>query len=577
MRLVAALPALWLFLLAHPWLAAANGRDQQPSHHPWDDDPDDDINNNRNLRYTASLKMNGKIINVMLDTGSTDLWLNPPGGVGPFEDTGVDHRISYGEGKTFINGSIGLGDMEIAGHRIPRQAFINMTQNVGLNECGSGICGLVGLGFDSPTQGIAHSLSTAGIDPSVGKSVLSSIFDQSPTPSQNRFFAISLSRLGDENGSADASINIGEYDSDYAAVQYEAKRPVHPPTAKSWRLLSDGITLNGVMVPWPVRSTNTSAGLKNLVLLDTGTTNILMRPDMRDSIYSKIPGAVLAKNSSLRNAYWSSDRDVWVVPCNASLDLSAIFGGQPYPLHPLDMTQMYTSVGPNGVNYTVCVGSITNGGTITSGSTDALFGDTFLRNVYTVFSYGDEQTTPFVQFLSQTKMWESQQDFAVVRKELLANGPPEIAPADLVRIFDGHSSGSSSGGSPSSGSSSGGSSSGGSSSGGSSSSSGSSSGNCPSSPSGSARLNLLNGDDSDSATSSSALDKYSQIIIILLGANLVCVLVLIALGVTSFVRNRTAGLARGPSPKYVSVKAKDDVLLRSSFSEERPYSDRETQ
>jgi hypothetical protein len=45
---------------------------------------------------------------------------------------------------------------------------------------------------------------------------------------------------------------------------------------------------------------------------------------------------------------------------------------------------MYTKVGPDGVKYTICVGAITNGGTITSGKTDALYGDSFLRNVYTV-------------------------------------------------------------------------------------------------------------------------------------------------------------------------------------------------
>ncbi|KAJ7107988.1 aspartic peptidase domain-containing protein [Mycena crocata] len=566
MLLSAALPSVFLFLLAQPWFAAANGRDQQPSQ-PGDDDPDDDITNNRNNRYTAALKINGKIINVTLDTGSTDLWLNPPGGVGPFENTGVAHMIKYGEGKTFVNGTIALGDIEIAGHRIPRQAFINVTQYMlthtvkinGLNECGNGICGLVGLGFDSPSKGIARELNGAGIDPSVGKSVLSSIFDQSPTPEKNRFFAMSLSRLGDES-SPEASINIGEYDPDYEAVQYEAKRPVFPPNATSWHVLADGVTLNGVAVPWHANGTKTPSG-KNLVLLDTGTTNILMRPDMRDSIYSKIPGAVLAKNSSLRNAYWSGDRDVWVVPCNASMDFSAVFGGQPYPIDPLDMTQMYTKVGPNGVKYTICVGSITNGGTITSGSTDALFGATFLRNVYTVYSYGNNETTPFVQFLSQTKQWESAQEFAAVRKQLLANNPPEISPADLVRIFDGPSAGSSSGGSSSGGSSSGGS------------SSGSPSG-CPTTPSATARVNLLNADGSE-ATSSSTLDKYGPVIIGLLGANLVLVLLLLILGVMSFVRrSRTVGPTGASSTSYISVKVKDDSLMRPSFAEERPYSDR---
>ncbi|KAJ7910089.1 aspartic peptidase domain-containing protein, partial [Mycena leptocephala] len=393
------------------------------------------IGNVKNVRYTAALSIGGKIVNVTLDTGSTDLWLNPPDGVGAFDSTGVPKKISYGQGDVSINGTIGLAEISIAGHTIPHQAFINVTQNIGLNECGSGICGLVGLGFDSPTAGIEKALTTAGLDgPKLGKSVLSSIFDMNPD--KGRFFAMSLSRLNDPKDTADASLSIAEYDSKYASVQWMAKRSVFPATSKSWHILSDGATVNGVSVPWSANDAGTPSG-QLLIGLDTGTTNIIVRPEVRDQIYSAVPGAVLAKNSSLSNTHWSADRDVWVVPCTTPVSFSAIFGGQPYPVHPLDVTEMYTKVGPDGVKYTICVGAITNGGTITSGKTDALYGDSFLRNVYTVFSFGDNTTSPYIQFLSQTNEWESTQDFAHVREQQLANGPPEIAPADLIRIFDG--------------------------------------------------------------------------------------------------------------------------------------------
>ncbi|KAJ7833187.1 hypothetical protein B0H13DRAFT_2370566 [Mycena leptocephala] len=65
----------------------------------------------------------------MLDTGSRDLWLNPFGGVGPFEEpTGVTQTIHYGDGSPLINGTIRLAEMTIAGRTIPQQAFINVTQ-----------------------------------------------------------------------------------------------------------------------------------------------------------------------------------------------------------------------------------------------------------------------------------------------------------------------------------------------------------------------------------------------------------------------------------------------------------------
>jgi hypothetical protein len=197
-------------------------------------------------------------------------------------------------------------------------------QNIGLNECGSGICGLVGLGFDSPTAGIEKALTTAGLDgPKLGKSVLSSIFDMNPD--KGRFFAMSLSRLNDPKDTADASLSIAEYDSKYASVQWMAKRSVFPATSKSWHILSDGATVNGASVPWSANDAGTPSG-QLLIGLDTGTTNIIVRPEVRDQIYSAVPGAVLAKNSSLSNTHWSADRDVWVVPCTTPVSFSAIFG-----------------------------------------------------------------------------------------------------------------------------------------------------------------------------------------------------------------------------------------------------------
>ncbi|KAJ7163927.1 aspartic peptidase domain-containing protein [Mycena crocata] len=429
-----------LFLVS--WAASASARLSVV------DDPDDDINNSRNNRYTATLTVNGLPLNVTLDTGSTDMWINAPNDFGPFEDTGVTHNISYGDGSAYINGTIGFADVKVAGYRIPRQAFINVTESVGLNECEStGIFGLIGLGFNSPSVGISDSFSNAGINgTALGKSVLSNIFDANPD--KERFFAFSFSRLGDKKLSADASLNIGEYDEKYADVQWETKRPVFPATGQNWRILSDGLSVNDAPISWTAKKASMAPGGKKVIGLDTGTSNMLMKPEIVAEIYSAIPGAVLAKNSSLWNTHWSADKDVWVVPCNASVSLTATFEGHPYPIHPLDLTDMYTRVGPDGVNYTICVGAITNGGSLTSGGSDGLYGLTFLRNVYTVFSFGDNTTAPSVQFLSQTNAWAAANDFQRVRKRVLARNPPELAPADLVRLFDSDPSSAGSSASP---------------------------------------------------------------------------------------------------------------------------------
>ncbi|KAF8193921.1 aspartic peptidase domain-containing protein [Mycena galopus ATCC 62051] len=335
--------------------------------------------------------------------------------------------------------------MTIAGYTIPQQAFINITEISGLDTCSEGICGLLGLGFDSPTAGIEEVLTAAGLDgPKLGKSVLSSIFDMNPD--KGRFFALSLSRLNDPSRTADASLAIAEYDPNYAAVQWMAKRPVFPATAKSWDILCEGVAVNGISVPWPQNNASTANGTpagQHRVSLDTGTTNFLFPPAVRSAIYSLVPGAVLATNSSLRNVNYAADRDVWVVPCTTPVNFTTIFGGQPYPIHPLDMTVMTSQKGPDGVTYTYCVAAVTNGGSLNSGTTDAMFGDSFMRSNYIAYNFGDNTTTtPYVQILSTTNEWDAGQDFANVRTQQLV-GATELAPADLIHLFDGVSVGGS--------------------------------------------------------------------------------------------------------------------------------------
>ncbi|KAJ6540016.1 hypothetical protein DFH09DRAFT_1090022 [Mycena vulgaris] len=114
-----------------------------------------------------------------------------------------------------------------------------------------------------------------------------------------------------------AFINVTE-EKQYAAVQYMAKHPVFPGEARSWHVLTEGVAANGAPIAWPANDTTTPAGTTR-VLLDTGTTNILVPPEIRDAIYAAVPGAILARNSSIANHYWCAESDVWVVPCGTAV------------------------------------------------------------------------------------------------------------------------------------------------------------------------------------------------------------------------------------------------------------------
>ncbi|KAJ7074763.1 aspartic peptidase domain-containing protein [Mycena amicta] len=557
------------FFISSLSLVAANGAGQpiRPGDIPGD------ISNSGNNRYTARITIGHdttQVVNVLLDTGSTDLWLHPAGGMkAEFTSTGVTHEIHYG-GGSFINGTIGLVEVIIAEHMIGKQAFINVSQIKGLDECGNNICGLVGLGFDSPKQGIQRALIAAGQNgASIGKSVLSNIFDANP--SLPRLFGLSLSRAGDSGPGADeASLAIGQYDENYLGVHAMPKFPVYPPGALSWHVLAKGAQVNGHDVDWLANDAATPFG-HHVIGLDSGTTNMLVPPYIRDAIYSKVPGAALAKKSKLHNSHWSNDTDVWIIPCKTPVNFSMVFGNGdsgvdsyvPYHVHPLDMTDMYTKKGPDGKTYTICVGSMTNGGSITSGKTDGLFGASFMRNVYSVFSFGDtinntspNGAPPYIQMISKTNSADyAAQDFAAVRGQNVAmstRNAPELSPTDLIMLFDGKApamTGPSVAGGGSS-----------------------SPPSCPTLKNAAALS-----DSSDS--SSGSPNKFIPAILGLLAANLLLLLVLVAFTVLRHIRDsKRVGVSRNSSLKTlyapVSVREKEEESLTHTQDAERPYSDR---
>ncbi|KAF8186153.1 hypothetical protein K438DRAFT_1973517 [Mycena galopus ATCC 62051] len=79
------------------------------------------------------------------------------------------------------------------------------TEPSGAANFAEGHFGILGLGFD------------LGATSTAGQSVLSHIFAQNL--SQSDYIGIALSRTGDQEGTADGSLTIAEYYSDYASGQ----------------------------------------------------------------------------------------------------------------------------------------------------------------------------------------------------------------------------------------------------------------------------------------------------------------------------------------------------------------------
>ncbi|KAF8151158.1 hypothetical protein K438DRAFT_1988301 [Mycena galopus ATCC 62051] len=73
------------------------------------------------------------VVNVLIDTGSTDLWDMPPQGLTNFNDTGLSTTLRYGTGANFFTGDIGIGAFQLDGGEfaVPQQAYLQGTSEAG--------------------------------------------------------------------------------------------------------------------------------------------------------------------------------------------------------------------------------------------------------------------------------------------------------------------------------------------------------------------------------------------------------------------------------------------------------------
>jgi hypothetical protein len=258
-----------------------------------------------------------------------------------------------------------------------------------------GLDGLIGLAFDGTSASdITRVLTPLG--PTVGQPFLFNIFDL--TPAQDNFIGISLSRTDDLEGSADASFTINELDETYAAhVQGLPEVPLFPGDNGRWSVLVDRINVNGMDVPLTSAVPNAPNG-SIVAVMDTGTPTATLPPDILYGIYSQIPGALVGVNGSDM---------AFLIPCNTSAIvtvviglvylvqlstiLSHVFRGLGYVIHPLDLSDITSQTDDNGNNVTACVSTIASSAVASQADFDSLFGDTFMRNFYSV--YGSPKVT----------------------------------------------------------------------------------------------------------------------------------------------------------------------------------------
>ncbi|TBU33278.1 acid protease [Dichomitus squalens] len=345
---------------------------------------DADLSSFHDLLYIANVTVGGTEYPLQLDTGSSDLWVK--GASSPLPNanqTALTLNVTYGIGSTY--GHISYTAVEFAGINVPKQAFIDASEasNPILSY---GVDGIVGLGF-SKLSSVDNALTNAG--QSDGKALLSNLF--ADNPKEPNFIAFALQRTTESGGDVEGSFTIGEYDDDYKDVANSPKISTFPASDPTrWTVLLDAIVLanNNTVIPLNTSVAGAPSG-KAVVMLDSGTSYTYATKEVCDAIYGNTQGA--SYNSALGQ---------WVVPCDAEVDIALQFGSSVYPIHPLDVTPKSLS------DSTLCVGSfIPQAVSVGAGQFDWLIGDNVMRSLYTVYDFGDYDSSgnmgnPYMQLLS---------------------------------------------------------------------------------------------------------------------------------------------------------------------------------
>jgi len=299
--------------------------------------------------------------NVILDTGSADLWVADsscktgcgkvptfnPDSSSSFKNASQPFAIQYGSGAA--QGSLGSDIVQMAGFSVTNQVFA-VCDAVTSGLLVSPVSGLLGLGWQSlASSGAAPLWQTLATSGSWDSPVMAFFL----TRYQNVSDAQTLEPGGSFTmGFTDSSLFTG--DIEYINVPSGA--------VAYWTLPMTDITVQGNSIALTSSS--------SYAAIDTGTTLIGGPSAQIAALYAQIPGSAAGSGDYL---------GYYTYPCSTTVSVTLSFGGKNWAISSADfqMGQLTSSV---------CLGAFFQLDTGTS-SPNWIVGDTFLKNVYSVFRY----------------------------------------------------------------------------------------------------------------------------------------------------------------------------------------------
>ncbi|KAI6044490.1 aspartic peptidase domain-containing protein [Pisolithus marmoratus] len=298
---------------------------------------------------------------VILDTGSADLWVADTSctigcsriavfdatSSSTFKNLSQPFDITYGSGQAV--GSLGEDVVQMAGFSVPNQAFA-VVDEVSSGLLTSPVSGLLGLGW--------QTISASGYPPFWQTLVSSGAWTDPLMSFQLTRFINGTNVQANEPG---GTFTMGFVNSSLYTGSIDYQSLVTTPSF--WLLSLTSMTVQGTSITLPTGSSAYAA-------IDTGTTLIGGPSSAIQNIYAQIPGSQPGTGS------WTG---YYSYPCTTEVNVAISFGGPSWSVSPADfqLTQ---------ISSTQCIGAFFDLSTGGSAPTWVV-GDTFLKNVYSVFRY----------------------------------------------------------------------------------------------------------------------------------------------------------------------------------------------
>ncbi|KAF8235612.1 acid protease [Tricholoma matsutake] len=299
--------------------------------------------------------------NVILDTGSSDLFVADvkcvigcngtptfdPSKSSSFSTNNDAFHIKFGSGQAA--GTLGQDIVEMAGFSVHNQTFA-ICDRISPGLLSSPVSGLLGLAW--------QAIASSGAAPFWQALVAGGVWDFPVMSFQlTRFVDDRSARPLEPGGTFTMGfVNTSLFTGDIEYLDINGK-------PSYWVLPMTAIHVQGNSISLP-------AGSASLAAIDTGTTLVGGPSEAIANIYVQIPGAQPATGNF--DGYYT-------YPCSTSVNVTLAFGGRDWPISPADFR--LTQLSPN-----TCLGAFF----VLSGGSSApawIVGDTFLKNVYSVFRY----------------------------------------------------------------------------------------------------------------------------------------------------------------------------------------------